>query len=291
MKRIALLGPGTFTEESAHHFLGTQDFDYIPCKSIDDVFLSTAGGQSDYSVIPIENTFDGSVLLHLDWLFHEVDLPIQTEWVYPITVSLLGLPSPAEPLAERCARIRKVYSHSVTLTQCRGFLKEHLPHVALETVGSNGEAARIASELNDPHIAALAPLAAGTLYGLEAYAKGVQDHQNNHTRFVLVGHEPIIVKPTEARKTTILVTLPEDFPGALHQVLSAFAWRRINLSRIESRPTKKRLGNYFFYIDIEASMDSVLLPAALQEIEAIGCQVRILGSYPTYSYEPETSEV
>ncbi|UUZ97434.1 ACT domain-containing protein [Paenibacillus sp. P25] len=101
----------------------------------------------------------------------------------------------------------------------------------------------------------------------------------------------MIVKPTEARKTTILVTLPEDFPGALHQVLSAFAWRRINLSRIESRPTKKRLGNYFFYIDIEASMDSVLLPAALQEIEAIGCQVRILGNYPTYSYEPETSEV
>ncbi|MCZ8513372.1 prephenate dehydratase [Paenibacillus filicis] len=291
MKRIALLGPGTFTEESAHYFLGESNFKYVPCKSISDVFLSTVNGETDYSVIPIENTFDGSVTHHLDWLFHEVDLPIRTEWVYPIKVSLLGVADGHAPLAERNARIRKVVTHSVTLTQCRDFLREHLPHVELESVGSNGEAARMVAELNDPEVAALAPLAAGTLYGLEAYANGVQDHQNNHTRFVLVGQEPIVVRPTDTRKTTILITLPEDYPGALHQVLSAFAWRRINLSRIESRPTKKKLGNYFFYIDIEASMDSVLLPAALQEIEAIGCQVRILGCYPTYSYEPETSEV
>lgn len=111
---------------------------------------------------------------------------------------------------------------------------------------------------------------------MQTLAAGVQDHQNNYTRFVLIGREKPVMKTSAGCKTTILVTLPEDYPGALHQVLSAFAWRRINLSKIESRPTKKKLGNYFFYIDIEASMDSVLLPAALQEIEAIGCQVRIL---------------
>lgn len=104
------------------------------------------------------------------------------------------------------------------------------------------------------------------------------------TRFLLVGKEASELKPSEDMKTTILVTLPEDFPGALHQVLSAFAWRRINLSKIESKPTKKKLGTYYFYIDIAGSLDSVLLPSAIQEIEAIGCQVRILGCYPSYSY-------
>jgi prephenate dehydratase len=82
-----------------------------------------------------------------------------------------------------------------------------------------------------------------------------------------------------------LITLPEDYPGALHQVLAAFAWRKINLSKIESRPTKKKLGNYYFYIDIEMALDTVLLPSALEEIEALGCQVRILGSYPSFTYE------
>lgn len=297
MKRIALLGPGTFTEESAHHYLGTSSFDFVNCKVISDVFLSTVNGQTDWSVIPIENTFEGSVSLHLDWLVHEVDLPIQAEWVYPINISLLGITQDGEAgqadIDRARGTIRKVVSHNVTLSQCRKFLKDHLPDVELEPVGSNGEAARLVKELNDPQTAALAPTAAGKMYGLSAFAQGIQDHQNNFTRFVLVG----AAKPEQLAqaagpvKTTILVTLPEDYPGALHQVLSAFAWRRINLSKIESRPTKKKLGSYFFYIDIKASMESVLLPAALQEIEAIGCQVRILGCYPTYTFEPAHAEV
>ncbi|SDD23358.1 prephenate dehydratase [Paenibacillus sp. UNCCL117] len=295
MKKVALLGPGTYTEESAHHVLGKEAFDYVGCSLIADVFQSTVTGETDYSVIPIENTFEGSVTLHVDWLVHEVDLPIQAEWVYPISINLLRLPEGEQAAVadrkEACSRIRKVYSHSVTMAQCQRFLRELLPHVELEQVGSNGEAARLVRELNDPAVAALAPQGAGILYKLQTVAAGVQDHQDNYTRFVLIGPEKPELKPSSETKTTILVTLPEDYPGALHQVLSAFAWRRINLSKIESRPTKKRLGNYFFYIDIQASMDSVLLPAALQEIEAIGCQVRILGCYPTYSYEPAVSEV
>lgn len=287
MNRIALLGPGTFTEESAHHFLGGQGFDFVNCKVIPDVFLSTVNGHTNWSVIPIENTFEGSVTLHVDWLVHEVDLPIQAEWVYPIAVNLLGIDgeAPGLDLASRCKQIRKVLSHSVTIAQCQKFLKTYLPHVELEQSGSNGEAARMVKEAGDPGIAALAPGAAGELYKLHTFAEGLQDHQNNYTRFVLIGEQPLPALPhTSTHKTTILVTLPEDYPGALHQVLSAFSWRRINLSKIESRPTRKRLGNYYFYIDIEGSMDSVLLPAALQEIEAIGCQVRVLGCYPAYTY-------
>ncbi|KZE75193.1 prephenate dehydratase [Paenibacillus elgii] len=294
MKRISLLGPGTYTEESAHHYLGRDAFDYVNYKLIADVFESTVNGVTDYSVIPIENTFEGSVSLHVDWLVHNVDLPIQAEWVYPISINLLRLPGGlggSDELEAACGAIRKIYSHGVTLAQCQQFLRTHLPDVELEPVGSNGEAARMVRELGDPAAAALAPLGAGALYGLETLAAGVQDHQNNFTRFVLIGHEKPQLKETADRKTTILVTLPEDFPGALHQVLSAFAWRRINLSKIESRPTKKKLGSYYFYIDIEASMDSVLLPAALQEIEAIGCQVRLMGCYPTFSYGTETAKV
>ncbi|MCS7458707.1 prephenate dehydratase [Paenibacillus doosanensis] len=293
MKRIALLGPGTFTEESADYYLGRNHFDYVNCKLIDDVFMSTVNGQTDYSVIPIENTFDGSVSLHLDWLVHEVELPMQAEWVYPISINLLGVAGFGASLEAGCSGLKKIVSHGVTLTQCRQFLRQYLPHVELEQVGSNGVAARMVKELGRSDVAALAPASAGALYGLHTWAQGVQDHYNNFTRFVLVGSEPLRLpeKTSAMVKTTIIVTLPDDYPGGLHQLLSAFAWRRINLSKIESRPTKKKLGTYYFYIDIEASMDSVLLPAALQEIEAIGCQVRILGSYPTYSYEPEGSKV
>ncbi|TDF97654.1 prephenate dehydratase [Paenibacillus piri] len=292
MKRIALLGPGTYTEESAHHFLGNKAFQYVNCKLIDDVFMSTVNGASDYSVIPIENTFDGSVRLHLDWLANEVDLPMQAEWVYPISISLHGVRPVGESLEADCRSLTKIISHGVTLTQCRQFLQRYLPHAELEQVGSNGEAARQVKELGRPDVAALAPFSAGLLYGLDTWARDMQDHHNNYTRFVLVGNEPIrLAAEPSSTKTTILVTLPEDYPGALHQMLSAFAWRRINLSKIESRPTKKKLGTYYFFIDIEASMDSVLLPAALQEIEAIGCQVRILGCYPTYTYDPLHAEV
>ncbi|OXM86835.1 prephenate dehydratase [Paenibacillus rigui] len=294
MKRIALLGPGTFTEESAHSFLGSgETYEYVNCKLIDDVFMSTVNGETDYSVIPIENTFDGSVRLHLDWLIHEVDLPMQAEWVFPISINLLGIGAGKGNLEASCSGLTKIISHGVTLTQCRQFLRKYLPHVELEQVGSNGEAARLVSELGRPDVAALAPNGAGMLYGLHTWAPAVQDHQNNYTRFLLVGNEPIQLpgRAPDFTKTTIIVTLPDDYPGGLHQLLSAFAWRRINLSKIESRPTKKKLGTYYFYIDVEASMDSVLLPAALQEIEAIGCQVRLLGCYPTYSYEPVHSEV
>jgi prephenate dehydratase len=292
MKRIALLGPGTFTEESAQYFLGQDAYEYVNCKLIDDVFMCTVNGKSDYSVIPIENTFEGSVRLHLDWLADEVAIPIQAEWVYPISISLHGTRPPGDKLEADCASLTKVVSHNVTLSQCRLFLQQYLPHVELEQVGSNGEAARLVKELGRSDVAALSPQSAGALYGLETWATGVQDHENNYTRFVLIGHEPIQLKDRPSTsKTTILVTLPEDYPGALHQMLSAFAWRRINLSKIESRPTKKKLGTYYFIIDIQASLESVLLPAALQEIEAIGCQVRILGSYPIYAFESLHSEV
>ncbi|MFK7694240.1 prephenate dehydratase [Paenibacillus sp. HJGM_3] len=282
MKRIAFLGPaGTVTQESTRHFFAAQQVEYVPFTLISEVYAATLSGDTDFSVIPIENTIEGSVKLHIDTLVEGGELNIQAEWIYPSVQNLIGRRTAG---SAGLSGIRKIVSIDVAIAQCRQFLKAELPDVGYQYVSSTAEGVRLVRQSDDPSLAAIGTKLSAELYGLDLLAENITDHDNNYTRFVLVGREKPVLKPTEQQKTTILVTLPEDYPGALHQVLSAFAWRRINLSKIESRPTKKKLGNYYFYIDIEASMDSVLLPAALAEIEAIGCQVRLLGSYPSYGY-------
>lgn len=292
MTRIAILGPeGTVSEESAQTFFSSTEVELIPYKLISEVFSATAEGRTDYSVIPIENTIEGSVSLHMDWLIHEVDLPIQAEWVYPPRQNLIGFEEIAQEGEMKFTKIRKVMSHQVAIAQCSQYIKRELPEVELENVSSTAEGVRLVKELADPTVAAIGTALAAKKYGLSVLSEDIQDNINNLTRFILVGPDKMTFKSASLYKTSIQITLPEDYPGALHQVLSAFAWRKINLSRIESRPTRKKLGSYYFLIDIEGSLDSVLLPAAISEIEAIGCQVRILGSYPSYSYEELQSEV
>lgn len=286
-KSVAVLPQGTVSDEAVRYMFRQDDVEFVYCKMIADVFQSTAKGQTDWSVIPIENTIDGSVSLHMDWLVHEVDLPIQAEWVYP---SLQNLISSASELAGDDGKwdpnkITKVMSHPVAMAQCLQFIRTRLPHAELETLSSTAEAVRMVKHNPGKGWAALGTKLAAKDLGLDVIEAGVTDHDNNYTRFLLVGKTPYENTKAAMRKTSILITPPDDYPGALHQVLSAFSWRRINLSKIESRPTKKKLGNYYFYIDIEYSMDTVLLPAAIEEIEAIGCQVRILGSYPSIPFE------
>ncbi|MFD2116461.1 prephenate dehydratase [Paenibacillus yanchengensis] len=287
MKSVALLPAGSVSDEAARHFFHGETVAWKYHRLISDVFLSTVNNISDYSIIPIENTIEGSVSLHMDWLVHEVDLPIQAEWVYPSIQNLIG--NQAEFLNEAgqvdFSKIKKVISHPVAMAQCLQFLNEHLPQTEREHTSSTAEAVKMVTKQPGQGIAAIGTLIAASNNGLDVMARSITDHNNNFTRFFLVGSKPYEAKQSDRVKTSILVTLPEDYPGALHQVLSAFAWRRINLSRIESRPTKKKLGNYYFYIEIEMALDTVLLPSALQEIEAIGCQVRILGSYPRFTYE------
>ncbi|MFC4809020.1 prephenate dehydratase [Paenibacillus sp. GCM10023250] len=289
MISASCLTKGSTSDEAARLMLSGlgADIRYEYHRMIADVFLSTAEGRTDYAVIPIENTIDGSVSLHTDWLVDEVNLPIQAEWVYPSIQNLIGASAELTEADGSLAygRIVKVMSHPVAMAQCTQYLKRHLPHAELEHVGSTSEAVRIVRDNPGRGWAAIGQVSAAADNGLEVLESAVTDHDNNYTRFLLVGPKPFELRTSEKHKTTILVTLPEDYPGALHQVLSAFSWRRINLSRIESRPTKKKLGNYYFLIDIEMSTDTVLLPSAIAEIEAIGCQVRVLGSYPSFSFE------
>ncbi|SEM68118.1 prephenate dehydratase [Paenibacillus sp. OV219] len=288
MINVACLTKGSTSDEAAKYLFGAHNdsIQYTYHRMIADVFLATAEGKTDYSIIPIENTIDGSVGLHTDWLVDEVDLPIQAEWVYPSIQNLIG---PASELLDDTGglayeRITKVMSHPVAMAQCTQYLKRHLPHAELEHVGSTSEAVRIVRDNPGRGWAAIGQVSAAADNNLSVLEAAVTDHDNNFTRFLLVGSKPFTIRESAAHKTSILITMPEDYPGALHQVLSAFSWRRINLSRIESRPTKKKLGNYYFLIDIEMSLDTVLLPSAIAEIEAIGCQVRVLGSYPSFKY-------
>ncbi|WP_040950080.1 prephenate dehydratase [Gorillibacterium massiliense] len=287
MKRVAFLGPaGTVSEEATRFFFQQQDdkYEFVPYSHISEVFLATDSGETDWSVIPIENAIDGSVSLHLDWLIHEMNLPILTEWTYPSIQNLIGRKSSDE--GKSYAGIRKLIAFPVASGQCRKFLRSELPNVEIDVVNSTAEGVRLAAASGDPSIASIGTRLAAERYGLDLLAENITDHDNNYTRFVLVGREqPALPGGVSSSKTTLIVTLPEDFPGALHQVLSTFAWRRINMTKIESRPTKLKLGTYYFYIDVEMAMDSVLMTAAIAEVEALGCQVRVLGSYPTYAYE------
>jgi prephenate dehydratase len=291
MTKIAYLGPeGTVTHEATAYFFRGQEYSFVPFKFISDVCSATVNQTTDMSVIPIENTIDGTVNPHIDVLLHEVDLPIQAEWIYPSVQNLIGYRASAHSAVDY-SQIHTIVCIPVAIAQCQQFLNHELPGVKFEHVSSTAEGVRIVQDRQDPGYAAIGTATAAELYKLDVLAANITDHENNYTRFIAVGHQPIELPLTDSHKTTILVTLPEDYPGALHQVLSAFAWRRINLTKIESRPTKKNLGSYFFYIDIEGSLQSVLLPNAISEIETIGCQVRILGSYPVYSYQTLNSEV
>lgn len=283
MMRISLLGPGTFSDESARHFLGAVPYELLPCTLIAEVFQAVVSGRADLGVIPIENTLEGSVSQHLDWLVHEVDLPIQAEWVYPITMNLIGRAGEGGDAQARLALVREVLSHPVALGQCREFLRTRLPHARVVPVSSTAEGVRQVRERASEHgLAAIGSTGAATLYGLDILAAHIEDHPDNATRFVLVGPRSLSLARPGRHKTSLLITLPADFPGALHQVLAVFARRQINLARIESRPTRKRLGNYFFFIDVDAALSAESLSAALSEVESLGSSVRVLGSYPTH---------
>ena len=279
-KKLAFLGPrGTFTEEAARALTVEQKLTHVPYPSIIEVLNAVAKDEVTFGVVPMENSIEGTVNSTLDWLIHEVELPILAELALPITQNLL-VAKREEPLP--FSEITRVLSHPQAIAQSHNFLRENVPNAAIEYVNSTALAAQMVSENPQESWAAVGTRLNVEIYPLEFAKEQIQDYSNNYTRFVLVGREPLDMPASQKEKTTILVTLPEDFPGALYQVLAAFAWRKINLSRIESRPTKKALGSYYFVIDIEQKMDDVLLPGAFAEIEAIGCQVRQLGTYPFY---------
>ncbi|GAB2560529.1 prephenate dehydratase [Gracilibacillus alcaliphilus] len=278
---VGYLGPkGTFTKIAVDSMFDKGEkkgFSTIP-----ECIEAVATGDITYAVIPLENTIEGTVNIALDYLTQTEDINIVSEVIVPIRQHLMVHPDNVD----KWMKVNVIYSHPHAIAQCHTFLRLHLSNVPADSMKSTAAAAEYVSQHPEQNIAAIGNHLAAKEYGLAIVQKDIHDFSNNHTRFVVLhqDHKELTSDTLEERghKTTITVTLPSDRPGALHQVLSAFAWRNLNLSKIESRPMKTGLGNYYFLIDIEKKLDKVLIPNAIAEIESLDCQVTILGSYPYY---------
>ena len=272
--KIAYLGPkGSFS----HHVVQTAfpKEELQAFANITDVIKAYEQGLVDYSVVPVENSIEGSVHESLDYLFHQADIQAVAEIVQPIHQQLMAVPGQS--------KIEKIFSHPQALAQGKKFIEAHYPEAQLEVTASTAYAARFIAEHPDQPFAAIAPRNSAAEYGLELIAEDIQEMEANFTRFWVLGSEiPTIPLQSQTEKMSLALTLPDNLPGALYKALSTFAWRGIDLTKIESRPLKTALGEYFFIIDVDYS-DKELVHFARQELEAIGIQYKILGTYPIFT--------
>lgn len=272
--RLGFLGPaGTFTEEALFTQPDLARAQLVPISSIPDVLAATASGEVDAGFVAIENAIEGSVNVTLDVLAFETDLSIQREVVIPIDMCLIAVPGTS------IDDIKTVMSFPHATAQCRGFLNERLPGVVTQATNSTSDASRQVAELRDPSTAALGTARAAEVYGLEVLAHEIEDHPENATRFVVVTRRGIPA-PTGHDKTSIVVFQRADAPGSLLGILQEFAARSINLTKLESRPTKKALGDYCFLIDLEGHISDEVVADALRELLIKQGTVKFLGSYP-----------
>jgi prephenate dehydratase len=277
--KVGYLGPkATFTDMAARGLF--REAERIPFISIPECMDAAAAGSIHAAIVPLENSIEGSVNITVDYLVHESELSIIGEAVVPIRQHLLVHPENRA----RWQEAEMICSHSHALAQCHKFLHRDFKGIPQENMSSTAAAAKYVRENPGMNIAAVANSLAAEEYGLIKAAENIHDYSYNHTVFAILAKEDtrIQLNSSEDFKTTLMITLPSDQAGALHQVLSAFSWRKLNLSKIESRPMKTGLGKYFFIIDITESMDEVLIPGAIAELEALGCSVKTLGSYSSY---------
>lgn len=273
--KIAYLGPAaSFTHSAAAKAFPKEEM--IAKSTIPDCIMAIEKEDVDVAVVPIENTIEGSVNITLDYLFHFSSVPVVAEIVLPIAQHLMVHPAHVSAWKS----VQKVRSHPQALAQCHTFLQAELYGVEREVTPSTAYAAKWVSNNPTELVAAIAPRMAANEYGLEIVKENAQDLELNQTRFFVLSRKPVsILLPKEEEKTSISVILPNNMPGALHKVLSTFAWRDIDLSKIESRPLKTSLGEYFFLIDVLSEGKEVLVTNALDEITLLGGTANKLGTY------------
>lgn len=262
---MGFFGPsGTFTEEAALMVGGRLiSFDTIP-----EVFEAVYRDKVDMGVVPIENSIEGSVGITLDLLAHDYNLKIKREIIVPISHNLLL--NPDTDLGD----VEVVYSHSQALSQCRKFI-EGMGVVTRATPSTSAAAELITGKKK---AAAIGTKRAAEIYGLKIAAQDIQDYENNRTRFVVLDQED---HPLTGRdKTSVMFFLVEDKPGGLYEILGEFAVRKVNLTKIESRPSKDKLGSYIFFVDFEGHRDDQDIGNILNIIKSKVEYIKILGSYP-----------
>ncbi len=264
---IAFLGPeGTYTQQAAWRAFGSSVC-YRPMPSIEDVFTAVARSEADYGVIPSENTSEGSVINTLD-MFIDSDLKIISQIYLDISHNLIGHGSLKD--------IKYVKSKDQAIGQCRNWLRRHLPEA--EYIHTNSTTAAVKEAANDPSIAAIGSEAAAHLYGVPIIESGIQDKKENITRFFTISREAAPITPGMQYKTTILIAINNE-PGTLVKTLETFQKRSINLTKIESRPSRRRIWEYFFYIDFIGHHEDPEVKATLKELAESCVMVKWLGSY------------
>ena len=274
---LAYLGPaGTFTEQALHSQADLLDYTLTPTTSIPEVLRMVGDGRADFGFVAIENSIEGSVNITQDTLTFDTDLLIQREVVSEIELNLLA------HAGVGLGDVEMVLSFPHAIAQCRTWLAENLPEAATGAANSTADAARQVAEDRPPSTAAIATSRAAQVYGLEILVPDIEDHPENETRFVLVAAEGVPA-PSGHDKTSLVVFQDADRPGSLLGILQEFAARSINLTRLESRPTKQGLGDYCFLIDLEGHVADEVVADCLRNLHMKNGRVKFLGSYPAAS--------
>lgn len=272
-ERFGFLGPpGTFTQEALLQVVDPDSAELIYYPSVEEVILAVASGEIERGMVPIENSVEGTVNATIDALAFETEgLRVENEVILPVRLHLLARPGTV------LGDVKEIYSMPHATAQCRRWLRTNLPDAKIIASNSTAEAAgRVAYDKTAA--AAIGPNLAAQLFALEVVARDVTDHPEAETRFIVVGRS--LAEPTGRDKTSIVCFIAEDKPGALLGILQEFASRTINLTKLESRPTKRVLGEYCFIIDLEGHASDATVTEALEALEPHVAKLVNLGSYP-----------
>jgi prephenate dehydratase len=273
-ERIAYLGPaGSFCGAAAVELTSGRDVELVAAGSVQAALDAARSGEADSALVPIENSVEGSVSVTLDELANGRRLVIVDEVVIPIRFSLLARPG------TQLADVTRIATHPHAQAQVRHWLADHLPDAQVIPSMSTASAAQALVDPDAPIDAAVSQSLAAEIYGLDVLADDIHDTDDATTRFVLVRLPGDLPEPTGADKTTLSLFMRQDEPGALLAILTEFAVRGVNLTRIESRPTKKVLGDYFFSVDVEGHVADARVSEALMGLHRVCLDVRFLGSY------------
>lgn len=278
--KVGFLGPeASFTHTATKAAFAETEHTLVSYPSIPACIKAIEFGEVDLGVVPIENTIEGSVNTSVDYLFHQSTLPVGAELVLPVFQQLMV----AKTNQAAWQKVKKIMSHPQALAQSQSFIHRHFPLAELEATPSTAYAANYVSCHPEELIAAIAPKLSAERYGLTIVEKDIQDVAVNQTRFWVLGATDVpLTLPAQEEKMTLALTMPNNMPGALHKALSVFSWREIDLSKIESRPLKTTLGEYFFLIDLNAKKPADLLTNAIEELALMGATVKIFGTYKVH---------
>lgn len=276
--RIGYLGPmGSFTYTASKKAYPNETL--VPLPSISDCIHAYENGTVDLSIIPIENSIEGSVHQSVDYLFHVSHLKTCHEIVLPIAQQMM--------VVDELQPVEKIFSHPQALAQTEQFRKKYFSGVPVEMMASTAYAAQFVSEHPNKHFAAIAPNISAAKYGLKIIHQDIQDIALNNTRFWVLGEDQqSLPLDKTGLKASLAIVLPNNLAGALHKALSAFSWRGIDLTKIESRPLKTVLGEYFFLIDMFVSHEQLIINA-IEELELIGITVKFFGIFDVYEIDKE----